>query len=65
MDALFDYTLVLGGTISGEHRIGTTKAAYFRKEVSDAAMLLMQRIKKACDPLGLLNPGKIFPESIT
>jgi len=62
--ALFDYTLALGGTISGEHGVGITKAPYFRKEVSDEAMSLMQRIKKAFDPLGLLNPGKIFPESI-
>jgi glycolate oxidase len=62
--ALFDYTLALGGTISGEHGVGITKAPYFRREVSDEAMSLMQRIKKAFDPLGLLNPGKIFPESI-
>ncbi|MCB2146955.1 MAG: FAD-binding protein [Deltaproteobacteria bacterium] len=64
VDALFDTTLALGGTISGEHGVGITKAPYFRKEVSDEAMSLMLRIKQAFDPLGLLNPGKIFPEPI-
>jgi glycolate oxidase len=64
VDALFDTTLALGGTISGEHGVGITKAPYFRKEVSDEAMALMLRIKQAFDPLGLLNPGKIFPESV-
>jgi glycolate oxidase len=64
VDTLFDTTLALGGTISGEHGVGITKAPYIRKEVSDEAMSLMQRIKKAFDPLGLLNPGKIFPASL-
>ncbi len=53
-----------GGTVSGEHGVGITNAPYIRKEVSDEAMSLMQRIKQAFDPLGLLNPGKIFPTSL-
>lgn len=61
VDRLFDYTLALGGTLSGEHGIGTTKAPYFRKEVGAAELALMQKIKKAFDPNGILNPGKIFP----
>jgi glycolate oxidase len=64
VEALFDTTLALGGTISGEHGVGITKAPYLRKEVDEAVLLLMQRIKQAFDPLGLLNPGKIFPGSI-
>ena len=44
-----------------ERLVGTPD---FRKEVSNEAMLLMQRIKQPFDPLGLLNPGKVFPESI-
>ena len=63
VEALFDYTLALGGTISGEHGVGITKAPYLRKELGVDSIRLMQRIKKAFDPLGLLNPGKIFPES--
>lgn len=64
VDALFDTTLALGGTISGEHGVGITKAPYLSKEISGEVMSLMLRIKKAFDPLGLLNPGKIFPESV-
>jgi glycolate oxidase len=63
VDTLFDATLALGGTISGEHGVGITKAPYLNKEIDDEAMALMKRIKTAFDPLGLLNPGKIFPES--
>jgi len=62
VDSLFDYTLALGGTISGEHGVGITKAPYLRKEINDDVIALMERIKKAFDPLGILNPGKIFPE---
>lgn len=63
VDALFDYTLALGGTISGEHGVGIAKAPFLRKELTHEVLALMERIKKAFDPLGLLNPGKIFPES--
>jgi len=62
VEALFDTTLALGGTISGEHGVGITKAPYLRKELGEAELALMRRIKDAFDPLGLLNPGKIFPE---
>lgn len=64
VEDLFDTTLALGGTISGEHGVGITKAPYLRKEIGGDALLLMRRIKKAFDPLGVLNPGKIFPDSI-
>ena len=61
VEALFDYTLQLGGTISGEHGIGITKAPYLAKEIGNDAMNLMKKIKKLFDPNGILNPGKIFP----
>jgi glycolate oxidase len=60
LDILFDYTLELGGTISGEHGIGITKAKYMAKEIGQAELTLMKNIKKAFDPNGILNPGKIF-----
>lgn len=63
VEALFDYTLQLGGTISGEHGIGITKAPYLAKEIGNAAMNLMKKIKKLFDPKGILNPGKIFPSA--
>ena len=54
-------TLELGGTISGEHGIGTTKKEFIEMELSPASLALMRRIKKAFDPKGIMNPGKIFP----
>ncbi|MFO7558850.1 MAG: FAD-linked oxidase C-terminal domain-containing protein [Desulfobacterales bacterium] len=60
LEILFDYTLELGGTISGEHGVGITKAAFIRKEIGDVELGLMKSIKKVFDPKGILNPGKIF-----
>ncbi len=62
IDTLFDYTLELGGTISGEHGVGITKAPYISKEIGSAELNLMKKIKAVFDPRGILNPGKIFPE---
>ena len=62
IDALFDYTLELGGTISGEHGIGITKSVYLKKEIGRVETALMKKIKKVFDPEGILNPGKIFYE---
>lgn len=59
---IFAATLELGGTISGEHGIGITKAPYIAMELGDMGLEVMKRIKKAFDPNNILNPGKIFPE---
>jgi glycolate oxidase len=58
---LFRKVIELGGTISGEHGIGATKAPFMGMELSRSAIELMSRLKKAFDPRGILNPGKIFP----
>jgi glycolate oxidase len=58
--SLFETVIQMGGTISGEHGIGITKAPYLEMEISKAGLELMSRIKKAFDPCGILNPGKIF-----
>jgi len=58
---IFGDTLSLGGTISGEHGIGLTKADYIGLELSKTEMDLMKSIKKMFDPKNILNPGKIFP----
>ncbi len=63
IEALFDYTLELGGTISGEHGVGITKAPYMAKEIGHVEMNLMRKIKTLFDPNGILNPGKIFTAS--
>ena len=60
LEILFESTLELGGTISGEHGVGTTKAKYISKEIGATELELMKAIKKVFDPKGILNPGKIF-----
>lgn len=57
---IFKMTLDLGGTISGEHGVGITKASYIGMEIKKHELDLMKGIKNIFDPKGLLNPGKIF-----
>lgn len=57
---VFRKVISLGGTITGEHGVGITKAPYLGMEISREGIQLMQRIKRAFDPRGILNPGKIF-----
>jgi glycolate oxidase len=54
-------TVELGGTLSGEHGIGVSKAQYLALEQSEPLIALQRDIKQVFDPKGLLNPGKIFP----
>lgn len=54
--------LRLGGTLSGEHGIGNLKAPYLEWEFQSAGVDLMRRIKKAFDPQGIMNPGKIWTD---
>jgi len=51
----------LGGTISGEHGIGSKRARYMPIVMSPEMIDLQKRIKRLFDPLNILNPGKIFP----
>jgi glycolate oxidase len=60
---IFQATLDLGGTLSGEHGIGITKAPYLPLELGDMGIEVMKRIKRAFDPNNILNPGKIFPDA--
>ena len=60
IEEIFKLTLRLGGTLSGEHGVGLTKAAYIDLELSPAAIDVMKKIKKVLDPNNILNPGKIF-----
>lgn len=59
---VFRKTLELGGTISGEHGVGISKAPFFEMEVGPLGVSVMRRIKACFDPKGILNPGKIFLE---
>ena len=58
---LFEGVVALEGSISGEHGIGFSKAPYLGLELSPTTIALMQRVKLAFDPNGILNPGKIWP----
>ncbi len=50
-----------GGTLSGEHGIGSEKKEYMRMLFTDADLVAMQRVRSAFNPDGLCNPGKILP----
>ena len=58
--ALFEGVVALEGSISGEHGIGFAKAPYLSLELEPDVIALMQRVKAAFDPHGILNPGKIW-----
>ena len=58
---IFELTVSLGGTISGEHGIGLVQREYMPIKYSEVHLNLMRGIKKIFDPNGILNPGKITP----
>ena len=57
---IFELTVALGGTISGEHGIGLVQKEYMAVKYSDIHLNLMRGIKQVFDPNGILNPDKIF-----
>ena len=57
---IYQLTVELGGTISGEHGIGLEKKAHISKVVESGALDYMRQIKKIFDPNNILNPYKIF-----
>jgi glycolate oxidase len=59
---IFEATVQLGGTLSGEHGIGLLKKQFMELDVGADTLALMRAIKDAVDPLGIMNPGKIFPD---
>jgi glycolate oxidase len=60
MKEIFDFAISVGGTITGEHGVGLAKKSFLPAAVGDASLSLMRRLKRALDPDGILNPGKIF-----
>jgi glycolate oxidase len=59
---IFEAAVALGGTLSGEHGIGLLKKQFLELDLGPEAIATMRRIKDAIDPLGIMNPGKIFPD---
>ena len=57
---IFEHTVSLGGTISGEHGIGYTQKEFLPIALSNEEIVLSKNIKKTFDPNNILNPGKIF-----
>jgi FAD/FMN-containing dehydrogenase len=51
----------LGGTISAEHGVGVVKRPFLAEELGAGAVELLWAVKRACDPDGILNPGKLYP----
>ena len=58
VDEIFDVCIELGGTVTGEHGVGISKAPNFQKERA-SEMSSIKAIKKAMDPENILNPGKL------
>ena len=59
IEEIFQFVVDMGGTLSGEHGIGTSKAPFMSIAFSDAEMELFRSIKKAFDPNNILNPYKM------
>jgi len=60
---IFEEAISLGGTITGEHGVGTVKAPYLEWKVGSAGIDVMKGIKQVFDPGGIMNPSKVFAKS--
>jgi glycolate oxidase len=58
-DEIFHAALELGGTVTAEHGIGTSRRAFLELQRGPGAVRVMRAIKAALDPDGILNPGKV------
>lgn len=63
LDRMFSLVLSLNGTLSGEHGVGLEKMDFIDREIDPITLELMRRIKSQFDPNGILNPGKMLPDS--
>ena len=59
--AIYAEACRLGGTVTGEHGVGVAARDVLPLRLAPAALAAMKAVKDALDPLGILNPGKIFP----
>ncbi len=59
VEEVFELALHYGGSITGEHGVGITKAEFMKKQFGSAEMEMMRKIKRVFDPKDLINPGKM------
>lgn len=59
-DEIMALGLELGGTITGEHGVGVLKKEWLAREVGPVGLEMQRAVKQVFDPLGILNPGKLF-----
>jgi len=64
IEAIFNVAVRLGGTITGEHGVGCSQARHLPLCRDAVALEVMRQVKRALDPKGLLNPGKVFDEPL-
>lgn len=63
-DSVVRRAIEMGGTATGEHGVGMGKRQYLELEHGSVGVDLMRRVKRAFDPNDILNPGKVFPETM-
>jgi len=62
---ILEVGLSLGGTITGEHGVGNLKTDWLAREIGPVGLRVHAAIKAALDPLGIMNPGKVFaPQTV-
>jgi glycolate oxidase len=59
-DEIMALGLELGGTITGEHGVGVLKKEWLAREIGPVGLEMQRSVKQVFDPLGILNPGKLF-----
>lgn len=63
VDRMVHRAIALDGTCTGEHGVGVGKKKYLVEELGEGTVELMKTIKRTIDPLGLFNPGKLYPDN--
>jgi glycolate oxidase len=58
--AILELGLALGGTVTGEHGVGSLKRDWLAREIGPVGLRVHRDVKAALDPLGILNPGRMF-----
>jgi D-lactate dehydrogenase (cytochrome) len=61
-ERLAERALAAGGTVTGEHGVGSGKMQYLERQYGKGALQMMKKIKSVLDPLNIMNPGKVLKE---